>query len=75
MNCTDLLRNLISIRALIPHYLNKYRTISATNAKASAQGLWRGRKLWRARKLLRQASGRDCNQKASGECIECQVKS
>jgi hypothetical protein len=69
MNCTDLLRHLISIRALIPHYLNKYRVIAATDAKASAQGLWP------ARKLLRHASGRDCSQKASGECIECQVKS
>ena len=69
MNGTDLWRNLISIRAPIPHYLNKYRTIAGTDAKASAQEPWRGRK------LLRHASGRDCNQKASGECIECQVKS
>jgi hypothetical protein len=42
MNCTDLLRNLISIRAQIPHCLNKYRTIAGTDAKASAQELWRG---------------------------------
>src|SRR5262249_7385369 len=29
-NCTDFLRNLISIRTAILHYLNKYRTIAAT---------------------------------------------
>ena len=69
MNCTDFFSNLISIRTAILHYLNKYRTIAATDAKASAQEPWRGRK------LLRHASGRDGNQKASGECIECQVKS
>ena len=65
MNCTDFLRNLISIRVAILHYLNKYRTIATTDTKASAQ------ELWRARKLLRQASGRNGNQKASGESIEC----
>src|SRR5262245_3176206 len=68
-NCTDFLRNLISIRTAILHYLNKYRTIAATDTKASAQGLWRAG-LWRAWKLLRHASGRKCNQKASGESIE-----
>jgi hypothetical protein len=71
MNCTDFFRNLINIRTAILHYLNKYRTIAATDAKASAQDFWRARNLWRARKLLRQASGRNCNQKASGESIEC----
>ena len=71
MNCTDFLRNLISIRTAILHYLNKYRTIAATDAKASAQELWRARKLWRARRLLRHASGRKCKQNASGESIEC----
>src|SRR5215831_17160002 len=64
-NCTDLLRNLISIRTAILHYLNKYRTIATTDTKASAQGLLR------ARELLRQASGPKCNQKASGESMEC----
>ena len=68
-NCTDFLRNLISIRTAILHYLNKYRTIAATDTKASAQGLWRAG-LWRAWKLLRHASGRKGNQKASGESIE-----
>src|SRR6516225_10235276 len=70
MNCTDFLRNLMSIRTAILHYLNNYRTIAATDAKASAQELWRALNLWRARKLLRHASGRNCNQKASGESIE-----
>jgi len=70
MNCTDLLRNLMSIRTAIFHYLNNYRTIAATDAKASAQELWRALNFWRARKLLRHASGRNCNQKASGESIE-----
>ena len=70
MNCTDFFRNLISIRTAILHYLNNYRTIAATDAKASAQELWRALNLWRARKLLRHASGRNCNQKASGESIE-----
>jgi hypothetical protein len=78
-NCTDFLRNLISIRTAILHYLNKYRTIAATDTKASAQGLWRAglwraglwrAGLWRAWKLLHHASGRKCNQKASGESIE-----
>jgi hypothetical protein len=32
-NCTDFLRNLISIRTAILHYLNKYRTIAATGAR------------------------------------------
>jgi hypothetical protein len=31
---------LISIRSAILHYLNKYRTIAATDAKASAQELY-----------------------------------
>ena len=62
MNCTNFLRNLISIRTAILHYLNKYRTIAATDTKASAQGL--------ELELLRHASGRKCNQKASGESIE-----
>jgi hypothetical protein len=70
-NCTDFFRNLINIRTAILHYLNKYRTIAATDAKASAQEFWPARSLWRARKLLRHASGRNCNQKASGESIEC----
>jgi hypothetical protein len=70
-NCTNFLRDLISIRTAILHYLNKYRTIATTDTKASAQELWRARKLLRARELLRQASGRKCNQKASGESIEC----
>jgi hypothetical protein len=58
MNCTDFFRNLISIRTAILRYLNKYRTIAATDAKASAQEFWRARNLGRARKLLRDASGR-----------------
>src|SRR6266481_4451708 len=45
MNCTNFLRNLISIRTAILHHLRKYRTIAATDAKASAQELWRARKL------------------------------
>jgi hypothetical protein len=56
---TDFLRNLISIRTAILHYLNKYRTIAATDTEARAQ------------ELLRHASGRKCNQKASGDSIEC----
>jgi hypothetical protein len=56
---TDFLRNLINIRTAILHYLNNYRTIATTDTKASAQ------------ELLRHASGRKCNQKASGESIEC----
>jgi hypothetical protein len=64
MDCADFLRNLISIRTAIPHYLNKYRTITTTDTKASTQ-------LLRSRELLRRASGRKCNQKASGESIEC----
>src|SRR3984893_8387686 len=64
MDCADYLRNLISIRTAIPHYLNKYRTITTTDTKASTQ-------LLRSRELLRRASGRKCNQKASGESIEC----
>src|SRR6201990_2303200 len=55
MNCTDFFRNLISVRTAILHYLNKYRTIAATDAKTSAQELWRALSLWRARKLLRHA--------------------
>ena len=37
--CTDFLRNLISVRTAILHYLNNYRTIAATNTKASTQEL------------------------------------
>ena len=70
VNCTDFFRNLSSIRTAILHYLNKYRTIAATDAKASAQDLRRAGNLWRPRNLLRHASG-SCNQKASGESIEC----
>jgi hypothetical protein len=70
-NCTDFLRNLIRIRTAILHYLNKYRTIATTDTKASAQELWRAREFLRARGLLRQGSGHECNQKASGESIEC----
>ena len=36
---TDFLRNLISVRTAILHYLNNYRTIAATNTKASTQEL------------------------------------
>jgi hypothetical protein len=72
MNCTDFFRNLISIRTAILHYLNKYRTIAATDAKASAQEFWRARKLLRTWKLfLRHASAGKCNQKDSGASIEC----
>jgi hypothetical protein len=68
---TDFLRNLISVRTAIPHYLNKYRTIAATNTKASTQELelvrrTRGR---RCRRLC-HASRRKGNQEASGESIE-----
>src|SRR5262245_56303431 len=47
-NCTNFLRDSISIRTAILHYLNKYRTIATTDTKASAQELWRARKLLRA---------------------------
>jgi hypothetical protein len=59
---TDFLRNLISIRTAIPHYLNNYRTIAATNTKAITQEL--------ELKILCHASRRKGNQEASGESIE-----
>src|SRR5260370_17321587 len=70
-NCTDFFRNLINIRTAILHYLNKYRTIAATDAKASAQEFWPARSLWRSRKLLRHPRAPNCNQKARAQSIEC----
>ena len=60
--CTDFLRNLISVRTAILHYLNNYRTIAATNTKAITQEL--------ELELFCHASRRKGNQKASGESIE-----
>src|SRR3984893_14376832 len=42
MDCADFLRNLISIRTAIPHYLNKYRTITTTDTKAARSSCGRG---------------------------------
>ena len=60
--CTDFLRYLVSVRTAIPRYLNNYRTIAATDTKASTQKL--------ELELLRHASRRKSNQEASGESIE-----
>ena len=60
--CADFSRNLFSIRTAIPHYLNNYRTVAATNTKAITQEL--------ELELFCHAGRRKGNQKASGESIE-----
>ena len=60
--CADFSRNLFSIRTAIPHYLNNYRTIAATNTKAITQEL--------ELEFFCHASRRKGNQEASGESIE-----
>ena len=68
---TDFLRNLVSVRTAIPHYLNNYRTIAGTNTKASTQELELVRRTHRRRcRRLCHASRRKGNEEASGESIE-----